>query len=76
MHMSFDMKFLVKVTINRLNHLVVIKKKKKKNVTLFPHSFASRTYRDITYGIKAKVTTLGPNGLIYMQVCCEVCVFD
>ena len=30
MHMSFDMKFLVKVTINRLNLLVVIKTKKKK----------------------------------------------
>ena len=30
MHMSFDMKFLVKVTINTLNLLVVIKTKKKK----------------------------------------------
>ena len=30
---------------------------------------------DTTYGIRAKVTTLGPNGLIGMQVCCEVCGF-
>ena len=35
---------------------------------------ASRDKRDIRYGIKAKVTTLGPNGLIDMQVCFELCV--
>ena len=35
MHMSFDMKFLVKVTINRLNLLVVIKTKKKEKTLPF-----------------------------------------
>ena len=34
----------------------------------------SRAKRDITYGIKEKVTMIGPNGLIDMQVCCELCV--
>ena len=59
-----------------MNLFVVIKEKRKKikkSLPLFSHSFASRSYRDITYGIRAKVKTLGPDGLIDMQVCCGLC---
>ena len=58
-----------------MNLFVVIKekRKKKKIFTLFLHSFASRSYRDITYGIRAKIKTLGPDGLINMQVCFQLC---
>ena len=37
-----DMKFLKKVAANRLNPFVVIKTKRKKNSTTFPHILASR----------------------------------
>ena len=73
---TLDMKPLGRVAPSRFDHLYSNKtkqNKKEKNFTLFPHSLASRTYRDITYGIRAKGSTLGPDGLIDIQVCCEQC---
>ena len=34
---------------------------------------ASRYKGLITYGIRANVKTLGPDGLIEIHVCCELC---
>ena len=61
MHMSFDMKFLVKVTINRLNLLVVIKTKKKKKRYPFSALIRIKDLQGhyIWYQSK-KVKTLGP----------------
>ena len=47
-----DMKSFVKLP-NRLHPLYSNKEMKSFFFTLFPHSLASRSYRDITYGIRA-----------------------
>ena len=48
-------------------------KKMKNNFPPLPPIMVSRYKRYITYGIRAKVKTLGPDGLIDIQVCCELC---
>ena len=73
MHMSFDMKFLVKVTINRLNLLVVIKTKKKKKRYHFSALIRIKDLQGHYIGYQSKVKTLGPDGLIDVQVCYELC---
>ena len=41
--------------------------------TLSSYTMESRYKRYITYGIRAKIKTLGPDGLIDMHVCCQLC---
>ena len=58
---TLDMKPLVRVSASRFDHFYSNKRnqnKKEKTFTLFLHSLESRTYRDITYGIRAKVQHL------------------
>ena len=45
---------------------------KKQKFTPFSHTRELRYKRYITDGIRAKFTMLEPNGLIDIQVCCEV----
>ena len=73
MHMNFDMKFLVKVTINRLNLLVVIKKKRKEKRYPFSALIRIKDLQGHYIWYQSKVKTLGPDGLIDMQVCCQLC---
>ena len=73
MHMSFDMKFLVKVTINRLNLLVVIKKKRKEKRYPFSALIRIKVLQGHYIWYQSKVKTLGPDGLIDVQVCYKLC---
>ena len=45
---TLDLKSLVKFTTSRFNHFIAIKEIKIIIIPFFPHSLASRTYRDIT----------------------------
>ena len=52
--------------------LVATANEKNKFLPPLSHIMVSRYKRYITYGIRAKVKMLGPDGLINMQVCCEL----
>ena len=61
-----------KACANRLNPLVIIKEQKEKNLYHISAHFGIKVSEGHYIWYQSKVKTLGPDGLIDMQVCCEL----